>query len=241
MLRTTNRGSSSSFSEQPPKTLVEAIYQRLRQDILNGKLPPGAKLRFSDLKSNYEGSIGTLREALSRLTADRLVIAEGQRGFKVAPISMTEFWEITKLRIEIETTALEAAIDGGNDSWEAEILASLHRLSKFQSRDEQTPILLTEEGALLHRQFHMSLLSACPSVWRLRLVDLLYDQSERYRRLQTSYRPELRNSSDEHRELAEAVISRNKERATALLTLHLEKTAETLETVEELLVAPMAS
>ena len=216
------------------KTLVEAIYSRIRQDILSGRLKPGGKLRFTDLKASYEAGTSTLREALSRLTADRLVIAEGQRGFRAAPISLTELWDITKLRAEIETAALADSIDAGNDAWEANIVACLHRLSKYEDRDDNTPALLSEEGALLHKLFHMSLLGACPSIWRLRVVDLLYDQSERYRRLQTSYLPRYRNSPTEHRELMEATIGRNKKRAVALLTLHLEKTAESLATVAEL-------
>ncbi|MFC3677591.1 GntR family transcriptional regulator [Ferrovibrio xuzhouensis] len=214
--------------------MVEAIYRQIRQDILSGKLKPGSKLRFADLKTSYDAGTSTLREALSRLTADCLVTVEGQRGFRVAPISLTELWDITKLRAEIESTALADSIEHGDDSWEANVLASLHRLSKYEDRDDTTPALLSEEGALLHKLFHMSLLSACPSVWRLRVLDLLYDQSERYRRLQTSYLPDYRNSPQEHRDLMEATIGRHKQRAVALLTLHLEKTAQSLATVEEL-------
>jgi DNA-binding GntR family transcriptional regulator len=57
------------------KTLAEAIYKRLRRDILSGRLRPGSKLRFADLKANHEAGTSTLREALSRLSADRLVVA----------------------------------------------------------------------------------------------------------------------------------------------------------------------
>ena len=58
------------------------MYLRMRQDILSGKLKPGSKLRFTDLAENYKAGNSTLRESLSRLTADRLVIAQGQRGFR---------------------------------------------------------------------------------------------------------------------------------------------------------------
>jgi GntR family transcriptional regulator, carbon starvation induced regulator len=231
-LRTIARNSKSPAPEGAPKTLAEAIYLRMRQDILSGKLKPGSKLRFADLAVNYEAGTSTLRESLSRLTADRLVIAEGQRGFRVAPISLTDMRDITKLRTEIESAALQESIDAGDDTWEADILAYLHRLVKLEERSDGTPILLNEEGAQVHKLFHMSLLRASQSIWRLRVVDVLYDHSERYRRLQTSYLPGERNTAQEHREIAEAVISRNKRRATALLTLHLEKTAEALATVK---------
>lgn len=226
------------FPDQSPKTLAEAVYIQLRQDILSGKLKPGSKLRFADLVKNYAAGVSTFRESLSRLTADRLVTAEGQRGFRVSPISLTELWDITKLRAEIESAALEESIDSGDDAWEAEILSCLHRLLKLEDRHSKTPLLLTEEGAYLHKLFHMSLLGACPSIWRLRVIDVLYDQSERYRRLQTSYLSGMLNSAEEHRDIANAVVARNKSRATALLTLHLEKTAELLANIEELWAHP---
>ena len=168
------------------------------------------------------------------LTADRLVIAVGQRGFRVAPISLNEMWDITRLRAEMESAALEEAIDAGNDDWEAQIVSSLHRLVKLEDRSAKTPLLLTEEGAHLHKLFHMSLLSASPSIWRLRVIDLLYDQSERYRRLQTSYLSDMLHSGEEHREISAATIARDKSRATALLRQHFEKTSELLARVDDL-------
>jgi DNA-binding GntR family transcriptional regulator len=221
-------------TEERPKTLAEAIYKKLRQDILSVRLKPGAKLRFADLKESYAAGNSTLREALSRLAADRLVIAESQRGFRVAPVSQAELLDITRLRADIETVALQSSIENGNDAWEAHVVAALHRLSKVHARTGATPTLLTEEGTQLHKVFHMSLLAACPSMWRLRVVDLLYDHSERYRRLATSHLPRGRDSMREHREIMEAALARNKQRAVALLNRHLEKTAETVSAVEEL-------
>ncbi|HUJ87673.1 MAG TPA: GntR family transcriptional regulator [Burkholderiales bacterium] len=232
--RSVDQASDPAVPNSAPKTLAEAVYRQMRQDILSGKLKPGAKLRFSELKANYAAGMSTLRESLSRLTADRLVIAEGQRGFRVAPISRSELFDITALRTEVESTALEASIDAGNDEWESNVVASLHRLSKLEERGAEGPALLSEEGARLHRVFHMSLLGACPSVWRLRVVEVLYDQSERYRRLQSSYLPDIRNSPREHREIMEATIGRQKKRAVKLLRAHIEKTTTALSTVEEL-------
>lgn len=233
-LQKTIRESDYPLSDPAPKTLSEAVYLRLRQDILSGRLKPGSKLRFADLATQYEAAMGTLRESLSRLTADRLVVAQGQRGFRVAPISLSELWDITKLRAEIESAALVEAMDAGDDAWEAEILSSLHRLLKLDDRRSSTPALLTEEGAYLHKLFHMSLLSASPSIWRLRVVDVLYDHSERYRRLQTSYLSGMLNSAEEHREMAAAVIARNKAIAPRLLAHHLESTAKMLAEIDDL-------
>jgi DNA-binding GntR family transcriptional regulator len=221
-------------TQQSPKTLAEAVYARLREDILSGKLKPGSKLRFADLAKGYEAGVSTLREALSRLTADRLVTAEGQRGFRVSPISLNELWDITRLRAEIESAALKESMDAGDDAWEAEILSCLHRLLKLEKRRPKTPLLLTEEGSYLHKQYHMSLVAACPSIWRLRVIDVLYDHSERYRRLQTAYLSAMLHSAQDHTDIANAVVARKKVLAIGLLKTHLEATAKLLGDIKEL-------
>jgi GntR family carbon starvation induced transcriptional regulator len=228
------RTAETEPAPMQPKTLGEAVYVRLREDILNGVHAPGAKLMFAELTAAYSTSMGTLREALTRLTADRLVVAEGQRGFRVAPISLNELWDITRLRTEMETAAVEEAIDGGDDAWEARIVSSLHMLSKLEGRRAQTPVLLTEAGARLHKQFHFSLIAASPSVWRLRVIEVLYDQSERYRRLQTSHMQRGLNSAREHEDMAAAVIGRRKRVAVKLIEAHLQRTAEMLASINAL-------
>ena len=69
---------------QEPKTLVEGAYKRLRRDIIEGTHAPGDKLRVEHLKERYDVGAGTLREALLMLVTDALVVAQGQRGFRVA-------------------------------------------------------------------------------------------------------------------------------------------------------------
>lgn len=230
-----NVGGKSEFllAGHAPKTLSEAVYLRLRNDILSGELRPGTKLRFADLTHRYGAAMSTVRESLSRLTADHLVVAEGQRGFRVPPISLNELWDITRLRIEIETVALSESIDAGTSDWEAEVLAALHRLLKLEDPRNAKPALLTEKGAFLHKKFHMSLVNASPSTWRLRVIDVLYDQSERYRRLQTSYLSGMLNSAKEHQRMATAAVERDKETATKILKSHLSKTAKMLASLTE--------
>ena len=87
------------------KTLVESAYGALRRDVIEGKLAPGSKLRVEHLKDEYGVSAGTLREALSLLVSDALVVAHGQRGFRVKPISISDFGDITQTRILLETDA----------------------------------------------------------------------------------------------------------------------------------------
>src|SRR5258707_15100004 len=141
----TRRDISDTAEEEPSRTLAEAVYKQLRQNILSGELKAGSKLRFSDLKVSYRASTSTLRESLSRLAADCLVTAIGPRGFRVASVSLTELWDITAMRPDVEASALSESIDRGGDAWEANIIASLHRFQKFEERLGNVPAYLTAE------------------------------------------------------------------------------------------------
>src|SRR3546814_10637140 len=86
-------------------TLASDIHHRLREDIVSCVLEPGQRLRFEQLKEIYGASYSTLREALSSLVAEQLVVAEGQRGFRVASISAADLLD---LRSEEHTSELQS-------------------------------------------------------------------------------------------------------------------------------------
>ena len=104
-------------SGQAAKTVADAIYANLRRDLLNGKWPPGSPLRSAALRLAYGVGISPLREALTRLVGDRLVTVEGQRGFRVAPVSLAELQDVMRLRAYLEAMALRAAIERGDGAW----------------------------------------------------------------------------------------------------------------------------
>ena len=72
-------------------TLATAAYERLRQDIVGGRLIPGEKLRVDALRDRYEIGGSPLREALARLSAEGLVAQQEQKGFRVSAISVPDF------------------------------------------------------------------------------------------------------------------------------------------------------
>ena len=117
-----------------PRSLTSLAYERLRDDILRGRLAPSERLRIQALSERYQIGATAIREALSRLTTDGLVDAEDQRGFTVAPVSREELLDLTQTRIEIEQTALRMAVANGDVEWESHLLSSFHRLSRAEAQ-----------------------------------------------------------------------------------------------------------
>ena len=66
-------GDALLDTEHPSRTLIEQTYATLREDIVEGRLPPSSKLRIEHLRTQYAVGAGTVREALTRLVSDALV------------------------------------------------------------------------------------------------------------------------------------------------------------------------
>ena len=80
-LHTQGKDITASNNAKSGETLASAVYDRLLEDILNGSLEPGLKLRLQALKKQYDVGNSPLREALNRLSVNGLVVREENKGF----------------------------------------------------------------------------------------------------------------------------------------------------------------
>src|SRR5580698_3694988 len=191
-------------------TLTEALQDRIRQDIILGALKPGAKLKLEPLSKAYDVSVNTLRETLSRLAADGLVVAEGQKGFAVLAVSMEDLREITEMRQLLECHALRQSIARADLDWEARVVGAYHKLSKVEELVEAEPETYGEPWERANQEFHEALVSNCRSRWLRLYLRAMYDHSRRYRMLSLKTKPFPRSqSAKEHRNILDAAIKRD--------------------------------
>ncbi|MBZ9708590.1 FCD domain-containing protein [Mesorhizobium sp. ESP7-2] len=207
------------------ETRAADVLARMRADIISCTLKPGAKLRFEALREMYEVSFSTLREALSRLVAEGLVVAEGQRGFLVAPVSLFDLNDLTDVRALIERQCIKLAIERGDDRWEGDIIATFHRMDRLQSR-LGTSYYLSDDWGALHGAFHLSLVAACGSPNLLEIRQKLFERAHRYRRMSSQFRPQWRAKDVEHKMIMDRVIARDTAAAQDLVERHIRETTE---------------
>jgi len=205
------------------KTLSESAYDALRLDIVRGRLEPEAKLRIEELRQAYATGASPLREALNRLAGEGFVTTEGQRGFRVAPISLKDLQDITRLRIMLECEAIRESIRNGDDAWEANIVGAFHRLSKSDS----TMAPGFSEWELRNQEFHEALIAACDSAWLLKFRHTLYEQHKRYRLISILEHDETRDVNAEHEAIMKAALDRDEATACAATESHIMRTVET--------------
>jgi DNA-binding GntR family transcriptional regulator len=213
------------------RSLVEAAYETIRHDILTGALAPETKLRFEMLRRSYGYGASTLREALTRLVGEALVTSEEQKGFRVAPVSLEDLADLTRTRIFIEKEALRESIQAGDDAWEGRLVAAFHQLSKTEARLRTGPEVQQDEFEERNREFHQALISACPSRWLNHLYGVLFQQSERYRRISLVSRDGTRDVHAEHQAIYDAALARNADLACQRAGEHIERTLELMSAV----------
>ena len=207
----------------PRQNLAISAYSWLKRDIIRGLFQPGEKLLMSRLKEHYGLGIGPLREALSQLVAERLVVAISQRGYRVASMSLAELNDLYDARAQLEGLILKLAIERGDDSWEADILAKAHTLSKVM--EVNTPEELLDIWDTRHQAFHSAIADGCRSPHLLQVRESLFDQVERYRHLwlrETVFsEAALERKRQQHAALVEVILKRDAKQAAELMREHL--------------------
>lgn len=201
------------------ETVGDSAYRRIRTDLIFGKLEPGRKLKLEKMSEAYGTSVSTLRETLNRLCSEGFVVAEGQRGFEVAPISAAEFQQIAELRELLESHAIRESFKRGDLDWEARVVSAHHKLSSMERAILGGDSASAEGWKHCDWQFHRALISACGSQVLLDVHSAVYDKYLRYQMIAVVFRGEL--AVIEHRQLMDAALKRDFDAACRILHTHI--------------------
>jgi DNA-binding GntR family transcriptional regulator len=200
------------------ETISDDGYRRIRTDIIFGKLRPAYKLRLEALKDDYGVSVSTLREILSRLSSEGLVLAEGRRGFEVAPVSGRELKELAGLRLLLECHAMEQSFADGDMEWEGRVVSAHHKLAATErgmsSKKANHQLWKRYDG-----EFHQALISNCGSRVLMQAHAAVFDKYFRYLILALSYRGDV--VPRQHQQLLDCALRRDAVRAKTVLTAHI--------------------
>jgi GntR family carbon starvation induced transcriptional regulator len=205
------------------ETVGDEGYRRIRSDIIFGRLQPDQKLRLEALKERYGVSISTLREILSRLSSEGFVVAEGRRGFEVAPVSATDLRELAELRVLLESHAIEQSFERGDTEWEGRVVSAHHKLAVVEQRMGSSK----RENALWKRydeEFHQALISDCGSKALMEAHRRVFDRYFRYPMIWADRRGI--QPIKQHRQLMECALARDSKRAKAILRVHVNSCVE---------------
>jgi DNA-binding GntR family transcriptional regulator len=201
-------------SKPKPKLTEDSIYTELYNAILERRLSPKTKLGENLLAEHYGVSRTIVRQVLLRLSHDRLVKLEPNRGAFVASLSLEEAKQIYAAWRLIEAEIVRDV----TKSITPEQLASLRSLvaQERQACEQQDIARLTRLSA----QFHMQLAELCCNKFLSQFLKELVPQTS------LAFFYEIRNmpicTKDEHSEILDYIAAGDVDKAVAAAIRHLD-------------------
>lgn len=205
-------------------SLVADVQAELREEILLGACAPGERLLVQPLANRLQVSLSVVREALTRLAEQGLVKSAPQLGFTVTALSVDDLTDLTRVRIDIENLMIRRAIAEGDLPWETLVVAAHHHLA---GTAQQADGVMNPAWRSAHSNFHAAVAAGCDSPLLQAIRSELYDTAELYRAwaVRVSAR---RDPAQEHRDICEAVLDRDADRACELMRAHIQLTTDLL-------------
>ncbi|WP_445258996.1 GntR family transcriptional regulator [Nocardioides aurantiacus] len=198
---------------------ADVAYADLRAQILDGRLPAGSTLEQYRLAEALGISITPLREAIRRLSGEGWVVLDAHRNSRVADLDLDEGRDVLEARRVVEPAAVAMAARRRTDADVAAMTAALEDLLPVTRRSG-------EPALAAHRAVHEALYRACHNDVLVRVLDDLWDRSDRYRRVGLQLPPGAgprTRDLEEHHALVSLVVAGEADEAERLMASHVER------------------
>jgi DNA-binding GntR family transcriptional regulator len=213
-----------STPREDPRSVPDIVYQWLRERILLGWLRPGEEIRQELLAREFGTSRVPIREALSRLQAEGLIVLRPRRGFAVTSLNRDEIVEIFELRMAVEEHAMRLATQERTEADVGEVEALIERMETLEPSAPQ----FLQDWMSTNRLFHTRLIE-CAGRKRVSEIALnLRDAIEPYIRIEANFIGQVDYANVEHRLIVEAFKRNDPEEAARISRQHCGSTLSRL-------------
>lgn len=197
------------------RTLCDAVFIKLRDEILSGALKPGQRLQQVELANRFGISRMPVRDALRKLEAEGLVTVYPGRGASVSVLDLEELQEVYRIREVLEDLATRMATPNITD----EEIAALSRLEQEMEQASQRG----DVGLwlLLDLKFHNSAYQPCKSPRLLKMIASFWNTTQRFRRVYVMVPGRIAHAEATHRRMLAALRARDVEEACRLIREHI--------------------
>lgn len=185
--------------DQTPSTLRSHVVRTLRSQILGGRYRPGDRLNESQIAREFNISRIPVREALSQLQEQGLVMNRERRGMFVIQLGTDEVQQINSMRLVLETEAMLLARVHMTPTILAELTALVEQMDAWDG-----PLL---DAADLDRKFHAVIWRASGNPYLIRTLDSLTVALFAHKALEHVSHEIRRWRLNHHRALLDAVAS----------------------------------
>ncbi|NBD24554.1 GntR family transcriptional regulator [Paenibacillus glycinis] len=193
-------------------TVNYEVYDRLKQRITMGAIPPGKKISIRSLAESFGVSTMPVREALRKLQAEGFITFE-RRSVTVNELSVEEVKQVFTIRLRLELLAAEWSLERVAD----DDIGVLEDILETMAN----PMIDVNEWRKLNKLFHLRFYQCSNSSHILELIKNVWDKVEPYMTIYSSTVEDFREAHLQHLEILDIIKRRD-------LPLLLEKIADHL-------------
>jgi DNA-binding GntR family transcriptional regulator len=198
------------------KTTQDQIYTELRQILANGTFRQGERIQEDRLARQFNVSRTPLREALSKLVQDGLLVSVPYRGVFVRTYSVSEVQQLFEIRAQLESFAAQSACLRASDDELAEIRNCLGETERIIQDDQGL-----NEIIRANTRFHMAIAAAAHNTWLVSMLESLHAHFGLLRGTNLTNPTRRREVLTEHRALLGALLARDAAEAERLAKAHM--------------------
>jgi len=191
------------------------VYERIRDEVISGRLMPNERLKVSDLAARYGTSTNPVREALQQLRGEGFVVIEPNRGARVRPIDENFVRDIIEIEVLIEPALTKWFVSIVDD-------ADIERLEAVQAEIEALNFADLAKHGQLDTKFHQIIYDRH---YNRHAAELWWKHREILRAISRRFPTSLSRRQSvirEHRELIERLKAQDAEGAAAVVARHVE-------------------
>lgn len=207
-----------SADRQAYASAAEFAYATLRGEIMDGQLPPGHRMREQELSERLQVSRTPVREALSRLQADGLLVMQPRSGLAVAELDDAGVIELYETREALEGTAAQLAARYANPR----DIAAMRSLLAAEELAPDDPVLQQRHN----RSFHETVLAASHNRFLVKSLGVLHDALALLGPTTLRHDGRRDEAQAEHRRILEAIEKRDSAAAEAEMRAHVRRGSE---------------
>lgn len=191
-----------------PGTNAAAAYHEIKRRIVGAEYGAGNVVSVQTLSTELQMSRTPIRDALIRLEKEGLVKLLPRQGFIVQPLAPQDMLEIYQILAGLEAVAIHALIDRGlTDDEVAQIKSAVAEMQDALETDE------LDRWAAADSRFHRLIIELAGNHRLSQMIDQFMEQTARVRALTLHVRSKPVKSTDNHGQLAQAIIDRDSRRA----------------------------
>jgi DNA-binding GntR family transcriptional regulator len=197
------------------KSLIEMIYQSLRNNILQEKLAKGEKLSENTLADEFHCSRTPVREALKRLEQDGFIVVLPHSGSYVKDSTINDYQQMTEVRTYLEALAVRLDCENFVDTQNLEDILDQIDLIGEDSKPQ------LQRFNTLHYRFHLTLVQLAKNPLLLQMWERLNLNESALMSYQVLSKAGIKKTQSEHRRLLQAIKTGNAKDGEKFMVTHL--------------------